>query len=1069
MAYRGLARDRVGIIAVGCFPLVITACIAMQRDDSGSRHDATAYAKDESPLDVPAPVLNRYVLTQHNDPQRTGQYLAETKLNYANVQQQGMSVKFHLYVDGDIDTQPLYKPADAITPNNDVVYTATMSNTVYAFDANSGQRLWSVHLADPNDEGTCAPLRKNNTLPADICALAAKCFGRGIQSTPVIDLAKGYMYVVYATQNTRMSSAPGAWQPPTNDGSVKVLPPVAAWKTSDGSDSAGAGTPGTRAQYWTCRNNWVTGNNDPACPAATPTPTTEAPGACPPAIGKPAKNVVSWWLTALDLRNNGNIVARQEISGQSGLPQFPNNVVTFNPMAQQSRPGLLLSNGNVYIGFGASSEYALAYHGWVFGYSTANLTTSGFTPVSKPFVTGLTLYNEEGAGVWEAGGGITADPSGNIYISTGNGTNQYSGDFKDAGNYGNSVIELDPNLNMRGIFTPNVSPEGVDHQQNPDGSTFTYSYWLDRYDLDFGGGGTAFINENNGATQGLLAGGKTGVFYLLNPTPNTATQPPSLNAVANQPGQNKGFRAFVDGWPWQQIKPGDMEYAGGTSAPHLHGAPVYWHSPDGNGRVIAWAEKDRLKSFVYNVTGSAGPVGTINPTPYAVGDVLATPVIMPGGMLSLSANGSQGGSGIVWATLPTYCPRTDLRKTAVCGMLLAYDAFTLTRLFSTHLTNAAGLSLNAPHWAPPTIADGHVFLSTHGGPGAAAELQIYELGQPAGTRFLQTSDWAAPYDTNWNGENSLPPHVTAFCTGSQTCKLADVNGDGLKDLVAFSNDGTGAIWVALSNGWGFSAGQLWNASGICTTGQQCEMGDVDGDGKADVVVFTKAPQNLAIAFLSNGTSAFGAQQLLSYFFCLQGESCHVADINGDGRADIIDFQNGVSGNTGVWVDLAGVKPNPWTTSDGFPGGSKLWYQGLCNSGQTCAIGDVDGDGEADAIAFDPSTGIWVGRSNGTNGFAAPVNTPGATGCGGGNRCLVADVTGDHKADVVVIAGSNEDVYTSAGLSFNSAASWGSLAVPQATPVFAGDVNGDNLADIVQVDPNGNYTPGSAQYVSLAAP
>lgn len=78
----------------------------------------------------------RAVLTQHNDPMRTGAYLNEHTLTVGAVRTQGMRTAYWRPVDGTILAQLLYVPRVKIgSHRHDVAYAATVNNTVYAYDA----------------------------------------------------------------------------------------------------------------------------------------------------------------------------------------------------------------------------------------------------------------------------------------------------------------------------------------------------------------------------------------------------------------------------------------------------------------------------------------------------------------------------------------------------------------------------------------------------------------------------------------------------------------------------------------------------------------------------------------------------------------------------------------------------------------------------------------------------------------------------------------------------------------------------------------------------------------------
>jgi hypothetical protein len=152
------------------------------------------------------------VLTQHNDVGRTGAYLAETSLNTTNVNAAQFGKLFVRDVDGQIYAQPLYVPGVALPggPRN-VVYVASMHNSVYAFDAedpDASQPLWQVSLGLP------API--TYTLPNT--STIGRDFGPpgfhdisgeiGVLSTPVVDPNTDTLYVVALTREPEPATCP---------------------------------------------------------------------------------------------------------------------------------------------------------------------------------------------------------------------------------------------------------------------------------------------------------------------------------------------------------------------------------------------------------------------------------------------------------------------------------------------------------------------------------------------------------------------------------------------------------------------------------------------------------------------------------------------------------------------------------------------------------------------------------------------------------------------------------------------------------------------------------------------
>jgi hypothetical protein len=366
---------------------------------------------------------------------------------------------------------------------------------------------------------------------------------------------------------------------------------------------------------------------------------------------------VRYWLAALDLAT-GAVVRTAPVEGQA--PRGDGSSLAFLPRNHRNRPALLLAGGSLYLAFGArSKEGQIEYHGWVLRHDAATLGPRGAWNATPDF-RGV----GQGGGIWQGGAGLAADPDGAVYLITGNAEANLA-----AGSYGNAFVKLTPygdRLEVTGAFTP----------EDPERR-------LERNDVDLGSGGVALIP----GTRTLVGGGKTGILYLL-----------GLDGLA--PIQE--LQAFTNVYHPEFIA--DSDWIGG---PHLHGGPVVWQGPDPDVvHVFHWAENDYLKGFRFR-RGQ----GRLEPEP-TVGPILAVADIMPGGMLSLSADGQEG--GVVWAFLPG-SDQPDPVYGELPGRLLAFDAITLELLWEGDVTTLS-------KWMPPTIADGRVFVPT-----SSHEVEVWEL------------------------------------------------------------------------------------------------------------------------------------------------------------------------------------------------------------------------------------------------------------------------------------------------------------------------------------------------------
>ena len=332
---------------------------------------------------------------------------------------------------------------------------------------------------------------------------------------------------------------------------------------------------------------------------------------------------------------------------------------TFNPCLHKQRAALLLAKGVIYVAFGGDGN-----RGALFAFDSQTLAQRAFWS-STP--TG------ENGGIWQSGQGPAADSEGNVYLVTGNGTfNADSG----GQNLGNSFVKLKlegQNFVVKDYFTP-----------------CNYNF-LNQLDLDLGSAGPVLLPVTPGR---IVSGGKEGVLYVLSAL-NMGKYVPSPTAPNCQNGNAvQQFQAFES-----------HTHNGQTHYGNIHGSPVFWKGPDAS-RLYAWGENSQLKAYVF----SQGRLQDVNNPKRSA---FRPPDGMPGGMLTLSANGSKAGTGIVWAVVPLDGDANQQR--GVKGIVLALDAQDVSRTLWTSEQFAqrdrAGLFAK---FTPPVVAAGKVFVATYG-------------------------------------------------------------------------------------------------------------------------------------------------------------------------------------------------------------------------------------------------------------------------------------------------------------------------------------------------------------------
>ena len=281
-----------------------------------------------------------------------------------------------------------------------------------------------------------------------------------------------------------------------------------------------------------------------------------------------------------------------------------------------------------------------------------------------------------------------------------------------------------------------------------------------------------------------------------------------------------------------------------------------------------------------------------------------------------------------------------------------------------------------------------------------------------------------------NKQCSLNPNM---CPGTRL--MGDVNGDGRKDAVVMFRD-SGTAMVAASNGSSFGGPTSWCY--LHTVGaDRYFLADVNGDNRDDLLAFWGSNGMWRVS-LSSG-SGFWPEQEWAWGHGVGTSRQFVAKVNNDNMADIVTYDQ----NTGDW----------WVSTSGGTGfwPPSRWISGHGVGSNDQFVADFNADGRSDAAVYIASGGNWhVGLSNGVNGFGYPPSWSAGHGHSS-NKRLVGDVSGDGRADAVYYYNRRDlwDVGTaSAQGGFWSPTAWANDHGHGSTEQFIASVTNDGMADLV---------------------
>ncbi len=241
-------------------------------------------------------------------------------------------------------------------------------------------------------------------------------------------------------------------------------------------------------------------------------------------------------------------------------------------------------------------------------------------------------------------------------------------------------------------------------------------------------------------------------------------------------------------------------------------------------------------------------------------------------------------------------------------------------------------------------------------------------------------------------------------------------------------------------------GELGPPSPTSTT---LQLGDLDGDGRADACIHAPGDRRCALSVEIAGTEEdrrphtvfepTSSGTLASCGSRFESEDIQLADVDGDGHADVCATM-GFGVACAVAMMAGDCAPAiKWSLWPGDAGGERA----------NVNFGDLDGDGKADVCAS-MAPGIVCARSTGRAFGKAQLWASAATGDppGPASSLVLADIDGDGRADACWMGRSGVLCARSTGASFARAEVWSTEQVfAGAGRLYVGDLNGDARADV----------------------
>jgi hypothetical protein len=403
---------------------------------------------------------------------------------------------------------------------------------------------------------------------------------------------------------------------------------------------------------------------------------------------------VVYRLHSLDLKDGTDQAPPLTLNGATYRPPQGAPEQTLGAVARKQRPALTLTTSGgrstLFIAFGSFLESASTNLGWVLAIDVSDHLTPA---IAATWTTGSGRF--QGAGIWQAGQGLSVDASGCLHGVTGNG-----GFDPEAGDFGNCFFKLAYTPGKAGtpakldcvdwwspysdagragddptLPTPKTTPP--DDMDAPPTNAFNNTSNAHIVgDEDLGSGGALPLSRSltGFSDDVIVGGGKDGIFYVLNSERLGKTRPADF-APANVA---KNWARLLSP-PWAATYDGigldlaptqldTLPSAFGGYTRHIHGTPVGYKSPDHGVMLFVQGENGTVNAISI---GNDFSLTYLASGQEVASQGMAPPGGMPGGMLTLTCQAEADNTAVLWSLMPWF---GNANNSVTPGRLVAYGA-----------------------------------------------------------------------------------------------------------------------------------------------------------------------------------------------------------------------------------------------------------------------------------------------------------------------------------------------------------------------------------------------------------